>query len=209
MARTESRYSFGGDEHLFVEIDEEMSLEAFFKSLSVCTAIKEAGIKGVTEICPANASFQVKFDPDVIAPADIEAEVRRRLRDYVYGADDETMAGVVGQLLRAREWSLATGETTTGGALASLITDEIDHPQWYRGGIVAPTGADLARLGVDPDLVAAHGLLSRPVTEALAEAVRRATGADLALALGAVLGPEPVDGQRPGTLHLLDRKSVV
>ncbi len=77
MARTESRYSFGGDEHLFVEIDEEMSLEAFFKSLSVCTAIKEANIEGVTEICPANASFQIKFDPDVIAPADIEAEVKR------------------------------------------------------------------------------------------------------------------------------------
>ncbi len=136
----------------------------------------------------------------MLAPA--EQEVRRLLGEAVYGADDETMAGVVGQLLRAREWSLATGETTTGGALASLITDEIDHPQWYRGGIVAPTGADLARLGVDPDLVAAHGLLSRPVTEALAGAVRRATGADLALALGAVLGPEPVDGQRPGTLHL-------
>ena len=32
-----ARYTFGGDEHLFVEIDEEMSLEAFFKSLSITT----------------------------------------------------------------------------------------------------------------------------------------------------------------------------
>ena len=63
-----TRYSFGGDEHIFVEVDEEMSLEAFFKSLSMTTAIREAGIDGITEICPANASFQVKFDPDVIAP---------------------------------------------------------------------------------------------------------------------------------------------
>ena len=44
-----------------------MSLEAFFKSLSMTTAVRDAQIKGVTEICPANASFQVKFDPDVIS----------------------------------------------------------------------------------------------------------------------------------------------
>ncbi|HUJ97766.1 MAG TPA: allophanate hydrolase subunit 1 [Stellaceae bacterium] len=71
-----TRYSFGGDEHVFVECDEEMSLEAFFKSLSLTSAIREAGIKGVTEICPANASLQVKFDPDVIAPDDMMAEIK-------------------------------------------------------------------------------------------------------------------------------------
>lgn len=71
-----TRYSFGGDEHIFVEVDEEMSLDAFFKSLSMTTAVKESRIRGVTEICPANASFQVKFDPDVIAPDDLLAEIR-------------------------------------------------------------------------------------------------------------------------------------
>ena len=70
------RYTFGGDEHLFVECSEEMSLEAFFNSLSMTTGIKEAKIKGVTEICPANASFQIKFDPDVIHPNDILKEVQ-------------------------------------------------------------------------------------------------------------------------------------
>jgi len=72
-----TRYSFGGDEHVFVEIAEEMSLEAFFKSLSLTRAVREAGIAGVTEICPANASFQIKFDPDRIKPDDMLAELRR------------------------------------------------------------------------------------------------------------------------------------
>ena len=72
-----ARYTFGGDEHVFVEIDEEMSLEAFFKSLSITNAVKEAGIRGVTEICPANASFQIKFDPDVIHPDDMMTELKR------------------------------------------------------------------------------------------------------------------------------------
>ncbi len=71
-----TRYSFGGDEHVFVEIDEEMSLEAFFVSLSLAKAVRESNIKGVTEICPANASIQVKFDPDVIKPDDMMAEIK-------------------------------------------------------------------------------------------------------------------------------------
>lgn len=71
-----TRYSFGGDEHIFVEVDEEMSLEAFFKSLAMTKAVRESQIKGVTEICPANASLQVKFDPDQISPDDMLAELK-------------------------------------------------------------------------------------------------------------------------------------
>jgi len=72
-----TRYSFGGDEHVFVEIDEEMSLDAFFKSLSMTNAVRDSRIKGVTEICPANASLQIRFDPDMISPDDMLAELKR------------------------------------------------------------------------------------------------------------------------------------
>jgi urea carboxylase len=68
----QARYSFGGDEHLFVEISEEMSLPAFFKGMAICSELRrrvDAGeIAGVTEICPANAAYLVRFDPDVIVP---------------------------------------------------------------------------------------------------------------------------------------------
>ncbi|MBB4124542.1 5-oxoprolinase subunit B family protein [Martelella radicis] len=70
------RYSFGGDEHLFVECSEEMSLEAFFHTLSITNRVRDAKIRGVTEICPANASFQIKFDPDIIHPDDMLKEVQ-------------------------------------------------------------------------------------------------------------------------------------
>jgi urea carboxylase len=72
-----TRYSFGGDEHLFVEIDEEMSLDAFFKSLSMTNTVRDSRMNGVTEICPANASLQIRFDPDVISPDDMLAELKR------------------------------------------------------------------------------------------------------------------------------------
>jgi len=73
----QTRFSFGGDEHIFAEVDEAMSLEAFFKSLFITNAVREAKIKGVSEVCPANASYQVKFDPDVIKPDDLLAEAVR------------------------------------------------------------------------------------------------------------------------------------
>jgi urea carboxylase len=65
------RYSFGGDEHIFVEIDEEMSLEAFFKGMAICDALQKRRLAGVSEVCPANASYLVRFDPDVIRPDDM------------------------------------------------------------------------------------------------------------------------------------------
>ncbi len=71
-----TRYSHGGDEHIFVEVDEAMSLEAFFKGLSMTNAVRDSRIRGVTEICPANASFQIKFDPDEIKPTDLLAELK-------------------------------------------------------------------------------------------------------------------------------------
>jgi urea carboxylase len=64
----QARYSFGGDEHLFVEISEEMSLRAFFKGMAICKELQRRALPGVTEICPANASYLVRFDPDLIAP---------------------------------------------------------------------------------------------------------------------------------------------
>ncbi|MBZ0161498.1 MAG: carboxyltransferase domain-containing protein [Notoacmeibacter sp.] len=80
-----SRYTFGGDEHIFVEVDEAMSLEAFFVSLSMTNAVRDANIKGVTEICPANASFQIKFDPDQIHPDDLMKELKRLEAEAQHG----------------------------------------------------------------------------------------------------------------------------
>lgn len=70
------RFNFGGDEHIFGEVSEEMSLSSFFTGLSMTNAVREAGIKGVKDICPANASFQIRFDPDIIKPQDLMEELK-------------------------------------------------------------------------------------------------------------------------------------
>jgi urea carboxylase len=62
------RYTFGGDEFIFVEISESMSLDAFFKGTAITRELQRRAVPGVSEICPANASYQVRYDPDIIAP---------------------------------------------------------------------------------------------------------------------------------------------
>jgi urea carboxylase len=68
-----TRYTVGGDEHLFVELSESMSLEAFFKGIMITRELAGRELPGIVEICPANASYQVRFDPDVLAVGDLQA----------------------------------------------------------------------------------------------------------------------------------------
>ena len=81
---TATRYTLGGDEHLFVELSESMSLDAFFRGLIITNELAARSLDGVTEICPANASFQVRFDPDVLDVRRLKAvleEIEGRIGD--------------------------------------------------------------------------------------------------------------------------------
>lgn len=76
----QTRYTFGGDEHLFVEIDPAMSMRANFRVTLITQQIHEkissGELTGVIEVCPANASLLLRFNPDIISPPDLESEVR-------------------------------------------------------------------------------------------------------------------------------------
>lgn len=70
------RYTFGGDEFIFVEISEAMSLPSFFTGMAITNKLAEAKIDGITEICPANASFQIRFNPDIISADELLATLK-------------------------------------------------------------------------------------------------------------------------------------
>jgi urea carboxylase len=89
-----ARYTFGGDEHVFVEISESMSLPAFFKGMAICTELRRRAIPGVTEICPANASYLVRFDPDTIAPDQMMRSLRE-IEESIGNAEMELQTRIV------------------------------------------------------------------------------------------------------------------
>jgi urea carboxylase len=79
--QAQARYTWGGDEFLLIEIGEEMSLEANFIGNAICAALVEKNLDGLIDIAPSNASLLIRFNPDVIAPADLETAVRKLEQD--------------------------------------------------------------------------------------------------------------------------------
>jgi urea carboxylase len=78
-----ARYTWGGDEFLFVEVSEAMSLPANFKVMSIAGRLSHAQLDGIVDICPANASLLVRFNPDVLPPDQLEGAVRDIERDLM------------------------------------------------------------------------------------------------------------------------------
>lgn len=74
---TRSRYSWGADEHLTVQFAEAMSLEANLTAMAVARRVEGAGLPGISDICPSNASLLVRFDPDRVDPMVVERTVRQ------------------------------------------------------------------------------------------------------------------------------------
>ncbi|MEJ2867051.1 carboxyltransferase domain-containing protein [Actinomycetospora sp. OC33-EN08] len=87
----ETRYDHGGDEFVYVEIDAAMSLPAHFTSLAITRQLAAEAIDGVEEICPSNASYMVRVDPDRIHPRDLVRELQRIESEVGAGDDDFTV----------------------------------------------------------------------------------------------------------------------
>src|SRR5213076_1253709 len=86
--------------------------------------------------------------------APVQAEVRRRLGNFIFAEDDQTLEGVVLAALAARDGSLAVVETFTAGQIAARIAHLPGAEKVFRRGLVARDPAELATtLGLDGGLI--------------------------------------------------------
>ena len=106
--------------------------------------------------------------------------------------------------LRARNWRIATAESCTGGLIAAACTAVAGSSDWFERGFV--TYSNLAKtelLGVDADLIAAHGAVSEPVALAMATGALAHAPVQLAVAVTGIAGPGgAVPGKPVGTVWL-------
>lgn len=132
------------------------------------------------------------------------AEVRARLGDVIYGEGDDTFASVVGRVLRNRGVTLAIAESCTGGLVGSMLTREPGASDFLLLDAVTYANSAKARvLGIDEDMLRAHGAVSAEVAAAMAEGARRAASSDVALSLTGVAGPTGGTEAKPvGTVYL-------
>jgi nicotinamide-nucleotide amidase len=113
--------------------------------------------------------------------APVEAEVRKRVGNFIIAEDDQTLEGVILAALRERGASLALVETFTGGSIASRLAPLPGAEAVIRRGIVARHLRELAHaVGLDP---ASLSEILPETAEIAAQAARRAAGATHALAV--------------------------
>ena len=132
--------------------------------------------------------------------APVVAEVRAALGDYVYGVDVKGLEEVCFQLLKERGLTLATAESEscTGGRVAERITALPGVSSVYRGGVVSYwTSVKADVLGVPQDILDQYGAVSEPTARAMAEGARRITGADIAVSVTGVAGPDRDERDNP------------
>ncbi|MGE7586565.1 5-oxoprolinase subunit B family protein [Peribacillus sp. NPDC101480] len=71
-----TRYEYGGDEFIFVELAEAMSLETNFQAMAITKALRKEKVSGILDICPSNASYMIRFNPDLIHPDDLISKLK-------------------------------------------------------------------------------------------------------------------------------------
>jgi nicotinamide-nucleotide amidase len=126
--------------------------------------------------------------------APVEAEIRKRLGNFILAEDDHTLEGVVLAVLTTAPGSLAVVETFTGGQIAARLAHLPGAETIFRRGVVARDLAEVWRAvglaGTPPT-----GELTREAAEVIARAARAQTGATHALAVLVDLdqGPDRIE----------------
>lgn len=132
----------------------------------------------------------------LIAP--VEAEIRAIAGADCYGADEDSLASVVGARLQQRGETLAVAESCTGGGLGQLITTVPGSSAWFLGGAIAYANAvKETLLGVSATDLSTHGAVSAPVAAQMAYGIREQLGSDWALSITGIAGPEGGSGDKP------------
>ncbi|MGN1098390.1 MAG: competence/damage-inducible protein A [Clostridia bacterium] len=159
-------------------------------------------------IAPYAKEAEVTFRITAMAKNEEEAEeilrptverMYREFGDHIYAeGDDASMVSTVVELLRQKGKTLATAESCTGGMIGRQITSVPGASQVYGFGFI--TYANEAKeklLGVKRETLAAHGAVSPETAREMAEGARRVSGADIAVAVTGIAGPDGGTPEKP------------
>ena len=124
--------------------------------------------------------------------------------DQVYGYEEDTMEGVVGDLLTAQNASVSTAESCTGGAVAKMITSVSGSSNYFEGSVICYSNiCKINQLHVQESALRDHGAVSQEVVEQMAIGVKRKLNTDYGLATSGIAGPTGGTTEKPvGTIWI-------
>lgn len=125
---------------------------------------------------------------DLIAP--VEKQIKEIAGLDYYGADSDTLASVVGELLRAAGETLSVAESCTGGGLGQMLTEISGSSDYFWGGVISYDNSVKERLlGVNSEDLAKHGAVSFIVAEQMAAGVRSRLSTSWGVSITGIAGP--------------------
>jgi nicotinamide-nucleotide amidase len=128
----------------------------------------------------------------------IDREIKQIAGAAYYGTDKDTLASVVGELLKAKGQTLAVAESCTGGGLGQMLTDIPGSSEYFVGGIISYADrVKIDLLGVNPTDLAAEGAVSEIVASQMAIGVKAKLGTDWGVSITGIAGPDGGTESKP------------
>jgi nicotinamide-nucleotide amidase len=149
------------------------------------------------------AHAESRQQADIALDAAVE-ELKAVLGPAVYSADGRNLEVVVGDLLRAKHFTLAAAESCTGGLLMSRLTDVPGSSAYVERGFVCYSNrSKIELLGVPEALLMEYGAVSDPVAQAMAEGARSRAGTNVGIGVTGIAGPDGGTPEKPvGTVSI-------
>jgi nicotinamide-nucleotide amidase len=193
----------------------DRGLRRTLKIFGISEAAAAAELAGLLpEGSPVQLAYCVKF-PEIHlilrSPAgqaqlleDAAAAVRERLGRYLFAEDAGSLDTVLAALFRETGATLGLAESCTGGLIAARITETAGSSAWFLEGVVSYSNAAKNRLlRVPRELIDSLGAVSAEVAVAMAQGAREGSGADLALSVTGIAGPDGGSPEKPvGTVFI-------
>jgi nicotinamide-nucleotide amidase len=124
--------------------------------------------------------------------------------DFIYGENEESLEMVIGKLLKAKNKTVCTAESCTGGEIAHMLTSVPGSSAYYKGSVIAYANSVKTQLlGVQDDTIEKNGAASEKVVQDMAIGARALFKTDYAAATSGIAGPDGGTDAKPvGTIWI-------
>lgn len=136
---------------------------------------------------------------------DIEIDkLKALIPDLIFGFGEETLEGIIGELLLEENMSLSTAESCTGGYIAHLITSIAGSSRYFKGSVIAYANeVKMDMLGVKEETLIAYGAVSEETVIQMALGAQKQFNTDYAIAVSGIAGPDGGTNEKPvGTIWI-------
>lgn len=117
---------------------------------------------------------------------------------YIYGYDDDTLEGIVGNLLHQKGKTISTAESCTGGYISHLITSIPGSSEYFKGSVISYANEiKMNMLGVKAETLEQYGAVSQQVVEEMVAGAAQRLNTDYSIAVSGIAGPGGGTADKP------------